>query len=331
MGDLFSMLARRMGANARRAVEVYARDMPEFRAMADGDNAALLDFAVLLRRRTVELAADDRPFTDDDLSTIAAAGHAHARAGVSFGSHRRALGLHSTLTVQEIHEVAGPRDADALLRMLGWFGPQGVAGQDAYSRGFLDGQGHVLPDAERVPQLATALLAGDPAGPGLAGRLGMPVPAGYLLTVVRIADPEFRPTPAVRSEVLGVLIDKDRVPMTWNEPLELVVLVPAEEPDQQRALSLVAAFAETVGRPCAAGATTASPSGLPGALPWRGGSAGPPPPSGSRAGSAPSPRCSSSSAPPGCPRSTAGCAGWPSGSRRDRTWWPRWTPTTVTT
>src|SRR5262245_22582391 len=112
--------------------------------MAKGhrEYAGLLDFAVLLRRRTVELAAHEQPLTDADLAVIASVGHDRGRAGVSLNSHRSVLGLHSTLTVQEIHEAANPSELDALMRVLSWLGPQGSAAQDAYTRGFLEGQRH---------------------------------------------------------------------------------------------------------------------------------------------------------------------------------------------
>ncbi|QXJ20171.1 helix-turn-helix domain-containing protein [Actinomadura graeca] len=277
MGDLFGSLTRRVDTNARRAVDAYTRELPEYRTMAAGDRefADLLEFAVLLRRRTVELARDVQPFTDADLALIASVGHERGRAGVSLGSHRRVLGLHSTLTVREIHEAAGATELDALMQILGWIGPQGVATQDAYTRGFLEGQRHTLPFAERVEQLAGALLAGEPAGPELARRLGMPVPAAYLLTVVRIADEDAVPAPSVRSEILGILLDLDRVPMGWQGPLEFVVLPPAggcdpaeaTAEDRRRALTLAAAFAESVGRRCAVGATVSDARGLPEALP----------------------------------------------------------------
>ncbi|MFI6296036.1 PucR family transcriptional regulator [Nonomuraea sp. NPDC050790] len=270
MSDFFGMMAKRVDANARRAVQVYARDLPEWRTMAASDraHAAVLDFAVLLRRRTVELASDDQPFTDEDLAVIASVGHERGRAGVSLDSARRVLGMHTTLMVREMHEVqeaAGTAVLNDLLRTLGWFGQQGIPAQDAYTRGFLDGQRHLLADGERVQQFATALLAGDPAAE-LGFLLDMPAASHYTVTVVRIADPDFRPDSAARAEILGVLVDMERLPMRWNDRLEFVVLLPASDHDQKRALPLVTAFAESVGRPCAVGAATASVSALPGAL-----------------------------------------------------------------
>ncbi|MEU5884313.1 helix-turn-helix domain-containing protein [Spirillospora sp. NPDC047279] len=267
MSDFFGTLTRRADANARRAVEVYARELPEWSTIAasDREQPAPLDFAVLLRRRSVELASHDQPFTDDDLAVIASVGHARGRAGVSLDSARRVLGLHTTLMMQEMHEAAGDAELDELLRMLTWLGQQGTSAQDSYIRGFLDGQRHFLPDTEQVQQLAAALLGGDPAAE-LALQLNMPAASHYTVTVVRIADPDFRPAPATRAEILRILIDTDRVPMSWNDRQEFVVLLPAVDQDQRRALRLVAAFAESVGRPCAVGATTASVSALPGAL-----------------------------------------------------------------
>ncbi|RFS85119.1 hypothetical protein D0T12_15345 [Actinomadura spongiicola] len=266
MGDLFGVLAKRVAANARRAVEVYSRELPEWRAMGERDVAAPLEFAVLLRRRSVELASHDQPFTGDDLAVIASVGRARGRAGVSLGSCRRVLGLHTTLMMQEMHEAAADAELDDLLRMLNWLGEQGFAAQDSYIRGFLDGQRHLLPDAERVQRLAAALLTGDPAAAELASSLDMPAASQYTVTVVRIADPDFRPAPATRAKILDALLAMDRVPMRWTDRLEFAVLLPATDRDRERALALAAAFAESVGRPCAVGADTASVSDLRGAV-----------------------------------------------------------------
>ncbi|WP_242888400.1 PucR family transcriptional regulator [Actinomadura litoris] len=297
MGDLFATLTRRVDANARRAVELYARELPEYKALASGDreHTDLLEFAVLLRRRTVELSAHDRPFTGADLAVIASVGHERGRAGISLHAHRSVLGLHSTLTVREIHEAADPSGLDDLMRLLGWIGPQGTAAQNAYTRGFLDGQRNVVPLVERVQQLAAALLAGDPSAAELARRLGLPVPDRYLLTVVRIADQDPPLPPTARAELIGVLADTDRVPMRWQDSREFVALLPLpceatsdpsdpseREPDEpaeppepaevserewERALAMSAAVAEIAGRRCAVGATVADAGALPGALP----------------------------------------------------------------
>src|SRR5919106_458480 len=103
MGDLFRELRNRLDANARRAVEVYARELAEYRMMSTGPGGrtSFLDFAVILRRRM--------------------------------------------LTLDEIQDAAGPNDLDALMLTLGWLAPQGVIAQNAYSRGYMEGQEHYLP------------------------------------------------------------------------------------------------------------------------------------------------------------------------------------------
>ncbi|WP_282791858.1 hypothetical protein [Streptomyces sp. CC224B] len=58
MRSLFAELARQAAASARREVEAYAREIPEF-ASLDTDaraRAETLEYAVWLRRRTLELA-----------------------------------------------------------------------------------------------------------------------------------------------------------------------------------------------------------------------------------------------------------------------------------
>ncbi|TDD87155.1 PucR family transcriptional regulator [Actinomadura rubrisoli] len=257
-----------MSANARRAVEVYTRELPEYRVLAADarTQTELVEFALLLRRRTIELAEEGRPLDNDDLARIASAGHDRALAGVSLASHHHVLGLHSTLAVQELHEAAGPSETDALMRMLGWLGPQGIAAKDAYTRGFVDGQRQMLAPPARVQQLTAALLAGDPAAAELARLLGMPLAAHYLVAVVRIEGRSPEPPPELREKIIGVLADHDRVPMRWCEPLELVLLVPSVSGDsahvparaRRRALALARTLADAVGRPCAVGASTTS-------------------------------------------------------------------------
>ncbi|WP_272498432.1 PucR family transcriptional regulator [Actinomadura litoris] len=271
MGDLFKLLESRIGANARRSVEIYAREVPEFRAVAaEGpERDALVEFAVLLRRRTVELAAEERPLDGDDLARIAAAGRERALAGMSLASHDHVLGLHSALAVQELHEAAGPGEADALMRLLGWLGPQGTAAKDAYTHGFLDGQGNVLTFTHRVQQLATALLGGDPVAAGLAEVLGMTLAPRYTVTVVRIAGRGAAPPAGERERVVGALTAEHPVPLRWREPLEVVALVPGDSAQarvRRRALDLARAVAGAVGRPCAVGASSANRHALPDAL-----------------------------------------------------------------
>ncbi|TDD89269.1 PucR family transcriptional regulator [Actinomadura rubrisoli] len=275
MADLFEVLNKRVDANARRAVEVFARELPEYRTLASGErtHAALLDFAVELRRQTVRLASEDRPATGDYLALITSAGRERAESGVSLASHRLVLGLQSNLTLQEVHEAADPASLSALLRMLSWLGSQARPAQDAYTRGFVDGQRHSLPFTDRVQQLAAMMLADDPTVSAFARSLNIPLADHYAVTVIRIADETVQPTRTTREEVTEALIELDRTPMGWHDPLEFVALMPSEstdpvqptDRDQERALALSCAFAALVDRPCAAGAATGPRPSLPAA------------------------------------------------------------------
>jgi hypothetical protein len=62
-GWSFALLQNRAARNAQRAVDVYTAELPDFRAMATRTpvRSAMLDFAVLLRRREAELAEDGAP------------------------------------------------------------------------------------------------------------------------------------------------------------------------------------------------------------------------------------------------------------------------------
>ncbi|GAA3815570.1 helix-turn-helix domain-containing protein [Sphaerisporangium flaviroseum] len=272
MGDFFHLLRLRVEANARNAVDVYTRELAEYRALSTGSlgHASLLDFAVTLRRRTYALAEDGRPFSGEDLAYMAAVGRERGEKGVSLAAHRRVLVLHSTLTLHEIQDAAGPHDLDALMLTLGWLGPQGVTAQNAYTRGYMEGQERCLSLVTRVQLLAKMLLANDPSAPELARNLGMTLPERYVVTVVRIAGRPFRWLDRVRDQVIEVLIEGERIPLAWPTPEELVALVPETNGTpasaEDRALSVAHDFAETIGRPCSVGTATGRVDALSGAL-----------------------------------------------------------------
>lgn len=247
---LFTLLRDRIDRNARRAVDVYTAELPDFRAAAEEEavRSGMLDFAVLLRRREAELAADGEPFTEEDLAVLAAYGAERGRQAVSFVSHRRVLVLHSTLTLREIQEAAGPNDVDHLMHMLGWLPANGVAAQRAYTRGYLLGQKSFLPLVDRVRQLAAALLADDPCAPDLADSLDLRLPADHLVLSVRV--PGSPIAEDERDQIVNALLRRSLLPMTWESPAEFLVLARTEE----QALALATELVAAVGRPCALGA-----------------------------------------------------------------------------
>jgi sugar diacid utilization regulator len=172
-------------------------------------------------------------------------------------AERRVLLLHSRLTLSELGEVAGPDDIDATMQAIAWLGPAGLAAQGAYTRGYLEGQERFLPAVSRVKLLVTMLLANDAAAPELARSLKIALPADTVLTVIRIADAPIRPAPLPGEEVVEALLRRHWLPITWNDPDELLVLLPDEAhpiDPAERALSLARDVAEFVGRPCAVGA-----------------------------------------------------------------------------
>ncbi|MFC6084509.1 PucR family transcriptional regulator [Sphaerisporangium aureirubrum] len=260
MGGFFRLLRDRADANARRAVETYTSQLADYRLMsADArSHASLFDFAVLLRRRTFELAEDNRPFSEDDLAHMAAMGKERGERGVSLASHRRVLLLHSTLTLREVQEAAEPDDLEALMMTLDWLGPHGTTAQSAYTRGYVAGQERLLPMAARVQLLAKALLAEEPTATEMVTGLGMAVPERYTVTVVRVSGRSIRRTEWPRDEVLEVLLKTHLMPLSWPVPEEFVALVPADDgvPATGRALSVAQDFAAAIGRPCSVGTAT---------------------------------------------------------------------------
>jgi sugar diacid utilization regulator len=251
-------------ANARRAVDTYTRELVDYRSVATEamENNAMLEFAVILRRRTAALAAENRPFTDEDLAYMASVGAARGEAGVSLAAQRHVLLLHTNLTLREVHEAAGPQDLGDVMRTLGWLAEHGLSAQNAYTRGYIEGQRLFLPAVARVQLLARMLLADDPAASALARDLDVPLREHYMVTIARIPGDRPRPEEQRREGIVKVLLERHRTPLTWHNPEELVALVPCGGVDpadgattaQTQALSLIRDFAELAGRPCSVGA-----------------------------------------------------------------------------
>ncbi|MBB5781110.1 PucR family transcriptional regulator [Nonomuraea jabiensis] len=260
MGNLFRTLRSSLDANARRAVEVYTRELADYRSLAAEarGSAAMLDFAVILRHRTIELAAEDQPYTGQDEAYMASVGAARGEVGVSLASQRQVLLLHANLTLREIHEAAGPNDLGDVMRILGWIAHHGLTAQNAYTRGYLKGQERFLPAVARIQMLARMLLSDDLAAPQLACELDLPMQDHYLVTIARI--PGGRHDNLRRDEVVKTLLTRHRFPLTWHRPDEFAALVPCGGDDpidgqaaaRSQALSLIRDFAELSG-PCSAG------------------------------------------------------------------------------
>ncbi|MFE0024417.1 PucR family transcriptional regulator [Amycolatopsis sp. NPDC059021] len=257
MEGLFKLLLDRVDDNAQRAVDVYTSELPDYRSVAEDRHVrtSMLDFAVLLRRREAELAADGAPFTDKDLALLSTFGELRGAQGVSLISGKRVLDLHDVLTLREIHEAAGLRQTEHVTEMIGWLPANGLAAKSAYTQGFLNGQQRVIPFVDRVQDLAGTLLGDEFVAPGLIESLGMGTAGKYVITIVRVSG---TPLPAAqrRDEVVGALLKHCRVPMTWRVPEELVALIPGDnaETAEERAIGLVGEFARMIGRPCATGA-----------------------------------------------------------------------------
>lgn len=262
MGHLFAELGKRLEDNARREIEVYRDELPEFRALRGDAHARTLEYAVWLRRRTNELAPEGRPLTVEDLAFIASMGRLRGGTGMSRAAHERVLALHTSLMLREIHEATGLDDGDELLRLMGWFGPQGKLGTHAYRSGYAEGQRRRLPVVARVQMIVRSLLddKADTVSELMRG-VGMYLHERYLVTVVRIPDRSC-PGDGRRDEIVEALLRHHPVPILWHEPDELVALVPdgdraepphVEEPADSRMLLLMRDFSGAVGRPCAFG------------------------------------------------------------------------------
>ena len=295
MGSLFVELARRATTNARREVETYVREIPEFGILDSNPRAMAetLEYAVWFRRRTVELSPDNSELKDDDLSYISSIGELRAGAGMSLDARQRVLKVHTGLMLREINEVTEAQrggSLDELMRMMTWFAPQGERGIGAYSQGFVSVLRRRLSYAERLALLARSLLAGDSMAAELASVVDMEVADHYAVTVIRVPGRPAAADPALENEI-EALVKTHRVPVTWAsengyESSELVVLVPrpsstgnaapdlsvepSDSPDRlphgPDLSALVQDVAQILACPCAVGTATAPRSDLTDAL-----------------------------------------------------------------
>lgn len=225
--QLIAALRRRIDVHAHRAVHRSLDEVPELRAVFGdaGSVTEMLDFAVSIRRRALELAREDAPLTQDDLRAVTALGEERADGGLSFDSARAVLGVHMSVALQELHEAAGPRDGEALAHMVHWLGGQVETVQQAYLTGFLSGQRRARRLSARLRLLTGMLVDDDPGLEAMADAVHVPVHDRYLVLVVRVA-PTPATTEAQRDDAVEALFARRRLAMSWAEPEELVVMVP---------------------------------------------------------------------------------------------------------
>ncbi|WNV85451.1 helix-turn-helix domain-containing protein [Umezawaea sp. Da 62-37] len=258
MDDLLGRLGKQVSANAERVVEVCADELPDY-AVAAGDPreyADMLDFAVFIRRRTIELVAGDEPLTQDDLAVVSATGERRGATGMSGTALRRLLALHAGATLNEIQEASGPNDLPVTMRMLGWLGPQGAAAQQAYTVGFLKGQQRFLPVIAQVRQFAEMVLTDQVAALANGRDLGVQVPETYQVIVARTADV----ATGTADEVVHTAWHRYGAPATWRGRDEFVALVPAEQ--HANATKLIGDVAGIIGQPLSVGAATGPATSL---------------------------------------------------------------------
>ncbi|UJW30632.1 helix-turn-helix domain-containing protein [Saccharothrix sp. AJ9571] len=250
MSDLFGLLEKRAEANARAEVVAYAREIPDYRREAADPrgHAAMLDYAIWMRRHTVEMTRGDDPLGESALAFIGEIGRERASNGFSTGAAESVLVLHANLMLHEIHDAAGDgEDLNQLLQLTAWFGAQGLRGTAAYMRGYLDEQALRVKLAQRIRNLAESLLVNAATAGEIARSLGVTVHEEYVAVVVRCPEKSGE----LAEEIVELAFKQHAVPAFWREPDELVALLPAgrDEP-----LTVVRAIAELAGGPCAVGA-----------------------------------------------------------------------------
>ncbi|MEO3924943.1 helix-turn-helix domain-containing protein [Micromonosporaceae bacterium B7E4] len=262
MSALFNALRERVEVNARHAVETYTNEVSEYQAMSPGvdDRIGMYDFAVFIRRRSLDLAAAELPLTEEDLAGIATVGRQRAEVGLSVPSQQQVLGLHTAMMVREVHDLARPEDVTDLLRMVGWLGTQGVRARSAYLRGYTRGVGTARVLSTRLEILARTLLADEPVEPFVAD---LRLAGQYHISILKMA----RPTaPETQSEVVAAFA-ADRVPVTWLAADELAVLTPGTTP-KAKILQRVRHATALIGQPCGVGSAEGVLGGLAETLAW---------------------------------------------------------------
>ncbi|MBF9130389.1 helix-turn-helix domain-containing protein [Plantactinospora sp. S1510] len=262
MSALFKALRERVEVNARHAAETYVNEVSEYQTMPSGvdGRTGIYDFAVLIRRRSLDLVAAALPLTEKDLAGIGAVGRQRAEVGLSVPSQQQVLGLHTAMMVREVHDLARPEDVTDLLRMVGWLGAQGVRARSAYLCGYTRGVGTARVLSTRLEILARALLADEPVEPivadlRLAGR--------YHISILKTARPV---APETQAEVVAALA-ADRIPVTWLAVDEVAVLTPGTE-SKTKALQRVRQATALIGQPCGVGSAEGAVGGLAETLAW---------------------------------------------------------------
>ncbi|WP_033343149.1 helix-turn-helix domain-containing protein [Catenuloplanes japonicus] len=259
MSALFNALHERAEINARHAVETFTSEVGEYHAMPPGvdERIGMYDFAVFIRRRTLDRSAAALPLSGDDLAGIAAVGRQRAEVGLSVPSQQQVLGLHTAMMVREVHDLARPDHVTDLLRIVGWLGTQGVRARSAYLRGYTRGVGAARMMSTRLEITARALLADEPVldGPRPDGR--------YHVTIMCTA----LPVPAETRDEVTAAFTRDHVPVTWLAADELAILTAAHEP-QTTNLQRVRVAAALIGRPCGIGTAHGTAGSLAETLAW---------------------------------------------------------------
>jgi hypothetical protein len=263
MRDLFDRLRAQAESDARHEMDIYRRQIPEYRSAMDDRRveSAVSDFAVFSRRLIMARAAEDQPLNDADLATLESTGRQRGGLRVSMPAQRQVIGLHAQNVLREIHQAATPRDVSDVLQLVGWLGPQSVRGHAAYLNGYLTGVSRSTSVHTQIAALTRMLLSDELVEPNpLSDALDLRLADGYLVTVVRIPVPP-APPPEQRAQIIEKLLRRWRTPMDWVEPDELVILAPIDGHDpsgldlaRDHTLDLVREMVTAVGRPCAIGA-----------------------------------------------------------------------------
>jgi sugar diacid utilization regulator len=112
--------------------------------------------------------------------------------------------------------------------------------------------------------LATLLLVDSPAARDFAGSINMCLAERYVVMVVRIPGPRTAAEDQRHEKIVEALLRSQHVPITWQEPGEVVILLPSSGTDaahlpedvRHHALGLVRDVARMLDKPCSVGVAT---------------------------------------------------------------------------
>ena len=201
---LYARVQRRIPSMAKRMLETFQREIPLYRLLPreqlEGEvfeicQANLRVFFACLR--------EARPPTDSELAEPSASAARRAEERVPLAAVLEAYHVGGRIGWQTLAEHAKPDEADALLRAVDTIQSYVQAVTSAVASAYLEEQQSIYGEERDTRRaLAQALLSGAPAD-ALAARLGVRLPAAYLVIALSLGAHTDEQEPGVAGSVAG--------------------------------------------------------------------------------------------------------------------------------